>query len=403
MTAAQTIQVKLSTCRQRLNELLQVETRSAEEQTEMEALTNEVNSKEPELRAALAAEDDQQEVVTTADAETRELRQLTEKASVGDILLATFEKRQTEGAPAELQKHYGLGSHQVPLEMLRVDRGVESRAAATVPASIGDASQAQVVTPVFASGDGAFLGIERPTVPVGDAAYPVLSTVPSVKGPFTDSTEAAQTDAEFVATNLSPERLQASFSYRRTDAARFAGLDAALRLALNGGLQEALDKQAISGTDGLLTATNLDNNNVSNVSTFALYLSGLLYGRVDGRFARTPSDVKMIVGAPTFAHASAAYKGNNSDESGVERLQEKSGGLMVSAHVPDVASNRQNALIRLGMARGGAIQPLWEGISLIVDEYTRAAHGEIIVHAVLLSNFAITRKAQWSKRQTQHA
>ena len=155
-------------------------------------------------------------------------------------------------------------AHQIPLEMLRINRSVEERAAATVPASIGDASQAPVITPVFASGDGAFLGIERPTVPVGDAAYPVLSTVPSVKGPFTGSDNAAQTDAEFVATNLSPERLQASFSYRRTDAARFAGLDAALRLALNGGLQEKLDQQAIEGTDGLLTGTNLPNNNVSS-------------------------------------------------------------------------------------------------------------------------------------------
>ena len=213
---------------------------------------------------------------------------------MGDILLATFEKRQTEGAPAELQKHFGLSSHQVPLEMLRVDRGVEERAAATVPASIGDASQAQVITPVFASGDGAFLGIERPSVPVSDAAFPVLSTVPSVKGPFTDSTEAGQTDAEFVATNLSPERLQASFSYRRTDAARFAGLDSSLRLALNGGLQEKLDQQAIEGTDGLLTGTNLPNNEC--LDTFRrpsrLYLSGLLYGRIDGRYARTPGDIR---------------------------------------------------------------------------------------------------------------
>ena len=56
MTAAQTIQIKLSSCRQRLNELLQVEERSAEEQTEMETLTNEVSAREPELRAALAAE-----------------------------------------------------------------------------------------------------------------------------------------------------------------------------------------------------------------------------------------------------------------------------------------------------------------------------------------------------------
>ena len=240
-------------------------------------------------------------------------------------------------------------------------------------------------------------------MPVGDAAYPVLSTVPSVKGPFTGSDNAAQTDAEFVANNLSPERLQASYSYRRSDAARFAGLDAALRLALNSGLQEKLDQQAIEGTDGLLTSTNLDNNNVNAVSTFALYLSGLLYGRVDGRFARTPGDIRMIVGQGTYNHASAAYKGSNSDESGVERLQEKSGGLMVSAHVPDVSGNKQNALIRLGMERGAAVQPLWQGVSLVVDEFTRAAYGEIIVHAVLLANFAITRKAQFSKRQTQHA
>ena len=360
---------------------------------------------EPEIRAALIAQPDpdEAETVETGDAETRELRQLTEKANLGDILSATFEKRQTEGAPAELQKHYGLGSHQVPLSMLRIDRGVEERAAATVPASIGDASQAAVITPVFASGDGAFLGIERPTVPVGDAAYPVLSTMPSVKGPFSGSDNAAQTDAEFVATNLSPERLQASFSYRRTDAARFSGLDAALRLALNGGLQEKLDQQAIEGTDGLLTGTNLPNNNVNTASTFALYLSGLLYGRVDGRFARTPSDVRMILGAGTFTHASAAYKGNNSDESGVERLQEKSGGLRVSAHVPAVASSKQNALIRLGMERGAAVQPMWQGVSLVVDEFTRAAYGEIIVHAILLSNFAITRKAQFHKQQVQTA
>ena len=36
MTAVQTIQIRLSECRQRLNTLLQTETRSAEEQTEME-------------------------------------------------------------------------------------------------------------------------------------------------------------------------------------------------------------------------------------------------------------------------------------------------------------------------------------------------------------------------------
>ena len=405
MTLLQGLQIKQSSIRESINTLLGNDARSEAEQGELEKLTGEGQKIEPEIRAAIVSEVPTNEVSTgaTADAETRELQRLTERANVGAIFAAALEHRNTEGETSELQKHFGINSNQVPLEMLRINRAVEERAAATVPASIAAASQGEVVTPIFASGDGAFMGIERPVVGVGDVAYPVLSTMPSVKGPYSDSTEAAQTDATFVANSLSPERLQASFSYRRTDAARFAGLDASLRLALSGGLEEALDDQAISGTDGLLAGTNLPNNNVNAVSTFALYLSGLLYARVDGRYARTPSDVRMIVGQGTFAHASAAFKGNNSDESGVERLQEKSGGLMVSAHAPDVASNKQNALIRLGSARGAAVQPMWEGVSLVVDEFTRSAYGEIVVHAVLLANFAITRKAQWHKQQTQHA
>ena len=130
---------------------------------------------EIEFRASLEAlQVEQAAGLTVVDTETRELQRLTERANVGDIYLAAIEKRQTSGEVAELQKHHGLGAHQVPLEMLRINRSVEHRAAATVPSSIGDASQAEVITPVFASGDGAFLGIERPTVPVGDAAYPVF-------------------------------------------------------------------------------------------------------------------------------------------------------------------------------------------------------------------------------------
>ena len=303
MTILQKLQLRQSEIRQAINTLLGNDARTDDQQGELESLTGEGQKLEPEIRAAIVASPDLEETRVEGDAETRELRELTGRANVGDILSATFEKRQTSGAAAELQKHHGIGSHQIPLEMLRIDRGVEERAAATVPASTGDASQAEVVTPVFATGDGAFMGIERPTVGVSDAAYPVLSTLPSVKGPFTDSTEAVQTDAEpSLRTNLSARRrLQASFSATGAPTRHsFAGLDSSLRLALNGGLQEKLDQQAIEGTDGLLTATNLPNNNVNAVTTFALYLSGLLYGRVDGRYARTPGDIRMIVGAPNL-------------------------------------------------------------------------------------------------------
>ena len=357
---------------------------------------------EVKFRASLdALQIEQAKGVSTLDTADTELRELTRTANCGDVLSASNEQRQTNGATAELQQHYKLNSNQIPIEMLRLERGVEERAAATVPGSIAGAVQAQVITPVFASGDGAFLGVERPIQPVGTASFPLLSTSPSVKGPYTDSTEAGQTDATFVANSLAPERLAASYAYRASDAARFQSLDSSLRVALNGGLEEALDEQAISGDDGLLNGSNLDNHNVTALTSWLQYLDRMLYGRVDGRFARSPADVRILVGSPVFSHLSTLYKSSESDETGSERLAARSGGLVVSPHVPALASKRQNVLMRLGSASGGAVQPLWEGITILSDPYSRSAQGEVVVSAILLSNFAITRSAQWFKQQAQ--
>ena len=376
---------------------------TAELRVERDTLDKKYAAGEVKFRASIKAMKAEQSEGTPVDSEALELRQLTERANLGDAISATIEQRMTTGETAEIQAHFKLNSNQIPLEMLRINSSVEQRAAATVPSAIGDAIQAEVITPVFSSGDGAFLGIERPIVAVGDSSFPLLSTAPSVKGPFSDSSDAAQTDGTFVANSLSPERLQASFAYRSSDAARFAGLDSSLRLSINNGLQEALDSQALTGTDGLLTSTNLPNNNVSALSSFELYLSGLLYGRVDGRYARVPADVRALVGQGTFTHAAGTFKGNNSDESAVERLGSRSGGLRVSPHVPSVSGNKQNALIRLGMERGAAVQPIWQGVTILSDPYSRSVQGEVVLSAILLSNFAITRKAQWRKQQTQHA
>ena len=57
-------------------------------------------------------------------------------------------------------------------------------------------------------------------------------------------------------------------------------------------LSDALDKEIVSGTDGLLTGTNLPNNNVSAITSYDLFLAQFGFGRVDGRYAgisRRPS------------------------------------------------------------------------------------------------------------------
>ena len=321
---------------------------------------------------------------------------------MGAIFGAVLEHRATAGREAELQAHFKIGANQVPLAMLRgAAPDIETRAVTPAPSNVGQ-NQAAIVPGVFPQACATFLGIDMPTVPVGEAVYPVLTTNADVGTPAENAAQA-ETTGSFSAEVLSPARLQASFFYSREDRARFAGMDAALRMNLGDSLADALDKQVLAGTDGLFTGTNLPNNNVSAQTTYALYRSGLAYGRVDGTYASTVGDLKIVMGSATYAHASGQFRSDNAgDRAAIEDLMNVTGGVKVSAHVPAVASNKQNAVIRLGMRRD-MVAPIWEGVTLIPDEVTKAATGEIVVTAVMLYAVKILRSAGFHKQQTQHA
>ena len=72
----------------------------------------------------------------------------------------------------------------------------------------------------------------------------------------------------------------------------------------------------------------------------------------------------------------------------------------MSAHVPAVASHKQNALIRLG-ARMDAVQAIWS-VTIVVDEVTQLDEGEVKISAIMLQATKIIRAGGFSKRQTQH-
>ena len=69
-----------------------------------------------------------------------------------------------------------------------------------------------------------------------DAVYPVLTTQADCRrAAYADNTDVAETDGVFSSDLLGPQRVQASFVYKRTDAMRFGAMDASLRMALNAG------------------------------------------------------------------------------------------------------------------------------------------------------------------------
>ena len=405
MTPIQTLEIRAGEIRRRLSEIGGMADLTDETRSELDALKLEYADNDSKRAALTIAGDAPRTPIETRSSEGREFRALVNRANVGEIFDAALSKRSVDGASAEIQKHYGLDQNQVPLALLvrswPDSDELETRAVTPAPTNVGEVQQS-IVPYVFPQGAGSFLGVDMPTVPVGEAVFPVLTSTLDVGTPAENAAQAETTGA-FSADVLSPSRIQASFFYSREDRARFAGMDAALRENLNEGLTDGLDK-AIIGAN-LLAGTNLANNNVSTADTFATYLANLVWGQIDGRYAAMTSDLAIVVGAETYADLGATYRNNSVDRSALDRVMELTGGVRVSAHVPAAAGTpkKQNAVIRRGMSMT-AVAPVWEGVTVIPDEVTKAGTGQIVVTAVMLYAVKVLRTgAGLVKQQTQHA
>ena len=393
MTLLQRLQLKQSETRQALNVLLALDELDDEQRAEMATLTTSMQNLEVETRAAIVTEADPTVTATEDDSAAREMRALISGASIGAIFEATLEHRATDGREVELQQALGLTANQIPLAML------ETRAVTPAPGQVAQ-NQSAIIPAVFPMSCAAFLNVDMPTVPTGDSVYPVLTTSADVGTPAENAAQAETTGA-FSASVLSPSRLQASFFYSREDRARFSGMDEALRMNLSDALADGLDKQILTGSEGLLTGTKLPDHNSSAQATYAHYRSELAYGRVDGTFAGSVSDLKIVMGAASYGHAAAAFRSDNAgDRAALEDLMGVTGGVKVSAHVPGVASKKQLAVIRLG-SRRDMVAAIWEGVTLIPDEITKAANGQIVITAIMLHAVKILRADGFYKQQLQ--
>ena len=397
MTDRQKLELRQSVIRGRLAELGTAEG-TEDGKAEIDTLAVEYGSNEARIRAFMVASDAPVETTTTK--ETKERAELYEKASVGDLVYSLVNGRSgvQGGAMGELQKEHGLGDNEIHIRQL----SPETYAVTPAPSNTGEVQQ-PTIPYVFPDSVGAFLGVDMPTVGVGEAVFPVLTKELDVRTPA-ENAEAMETTGAFSADVLSPLRIQASFFYSREDRARFAGMDESLRENLSMGLADGLDKQINAGGNGLLFSTNLSNNDVSTQTTYALYRSQFAYGRVDGRYASMTSDIRVVMGSETYSHAAGQYRGNNDNVDALMSLMSATSGVRVSAHVPSASGNpaKQNAIIRLGMRRD-MVAPIWSNIALVPDEVTLIKKGQIQITAIMLFATKIIRSAGWHKQQTQHA
>lgn len=392
MKKLQELQLRASEIRSQL-----AETEDAEAQ---DKLVKEYGAVEREIRVQMVKDDepatepqkpveDYEEV--DEDGEDREYRQLLAKAKISEYFAAVANGRAVAGAEAEIQQKCGIASHTIPLDVL-FGKEREERAVTPPPTSNTALNQQSIEQHPLPESVSAFLGIPMPRVAAGTPAYPAMTNNASVKGPYTDSTSVDETTGAFAVVTVPPARYQASFFYRRVDTALFPGMEAALRQNLSRALADQYDKEVLQSLakDSTITkGTKLAAN-----SSRSAYLSAFVYDRVDGVWATGPMNVKGVVGITPYRQLAAKYGSSTSqafDGTAWERINAQSGGYRVSANLPAIASKAQVQVIRLGMARD-AVFPMWEGVTLINDEVTKAKTGEIVITAVSLAAFKLLRK-----------
>lgn len=408
MKLTQRIELRRSEIRQRLAAIgaMTGDDRTDEIIAERDSLIAEYSGTEPELRAAHIAEDTdgvaREPQVREGDGERVELRGLIEAASLGAALGAMLRGGgHLRGPEAELAEHRGCRVGEIPIDLL-LPRGAEHRAAVTTPAAgAGEHTVSRPVLPqIFPTPIAAFIGVERPMVPIGTSSFPYISAGSSVGTPSA-GTAVGESSVAISAKTISPGRVAASVRFGIESEYVLPDLESALRqnmaAAIGDKLEEKLvDKLQSSDADSAPTAasTTIDYNGWRK----------LVVDSVDGTLAGGVEDMRAIVNVDSYRKLAQVDFATSADSfTAIDFSRQKSGGIMTSPHAKATSSNDAEVALIRGRHPGSIVQPVWSGVRVERDPYTDAPKGEIVLTATVLTGIAIPRAAVFLRESVQLA
>ena len=435
LTNSQKLNVELSETRSTLNELIEKRNKlpegqepSSEDIQSMDTSTKKIRELEVRYRAEMTKEgnetNNEEAMNTKFDKEEREKRRLIADASIMPFIVESIDNKKLEGREAEVRSAVLGNDHggQMPLDMLLDPTYLEHRAlfsegklehrvdvvTPVAAAALADGSQAAIAERVFTRTVASRLGVAIPTVPVGAAVYPIMTSGTAAEM-AADGTAVDATAAAFTGHNLDPIRVSAAYLFNVRQTLQLRDFENVLRRDLTALIADKMDDQVING-DGAAPNVNGFLNELPNAAgtsaatNFGHFLAHFT-GRVDGINAYNLSDLRAIVGKDSFAQAYSVYRGTNSDVPAYEHVAERVSSLSVSNRIPDKDSNdKQDNIMALSSYPGrNAVMPVWRGLDLIRDVYTNAASGQIRLTAVAFFNFKILRETGWHLFKVQTA
>ena len=387
----------------KLNELNRLDTLTDEQRAEETALLDEhdklTQERENALRyEATQPEIEQREEQTPAAPEQREWSSLVNQIEVRNFMYSILADKPLDGREAEVRSELHLASNQIPFEAI-CPREERATAVTAAPTTVG-AQQQSIIQRVFADTSAAYLGVNMPTVGVGETLYPILTAGVAAEQKAKDA--AVESTAGTIESHkLAPVRLTAQYLWRREDQAVLAGLEEALRADIRMALGDALDVQVLTG-DGAapnvtgflteLTAPADTDAAGDKVDTFATFVRKTSSG-IDGKFAHDLGELRTLMGVDSYVQAANTFHTSGDAVSAQAYLQQRTGGVRSSANMAATASTKQKAIVyRTGAGQTHAYAPVWQGVTILRDELKHADKGQILVTALMLWAFKIVRE-----------
>lgn len=354
-------------------------------------IDNQIIGVEKEYREAVKSEEDKSTVVTV-DTQQRELRDMRQRCNFGRIVQLIGQRQPLDGVEAELLS--GLPPNHFPIDLFDVGPDPRETRAVTSPPNLGatdnqpiDRTVLPTIPVVFAQAAwGAVGGTVRGMGP-GQLTHPKISTAPT-PAKLAKGAAVTQGNAAYGTTiSRQPERgLVVQVAMAVEDLAVYPDLDRDLRSVTQMALSDGLDKYVFSDATSDVFTQATDVSAESNTLTWATYIP-LVAALVDGDMhARGLGDLRMLLGKDTFAKLVATFptEGDNT-RSLWDWARANLGSVVISSRVPAAASSAQKALVHRTGQMHPPYLPTWGGVEVVVDPYTNAGKGEVLITYTLLT------------------
>ena len=380
------IELKISECRQKLAALLETDA----ENEEVGTLTVELRQLDRQLMAQKLLSPEPETKTVTGTPEGREIRQLVNRASLGRMMSGIADDGQGNGAERELRQARNLPDNYVPWDLL------EKRAAVSVSGD-EEGNTTPWIQRLFPMSAAAFCGVDVSTVDVGEVLVPVITTGVTI-GFVAAGAAQAESSPEAAVTTLTPRRGTGNFPVNKEALAVFPGMEDAWRMELTSAVQNAIDVDLLTlASKGLLVSGGTAPTDPSDPTTAAEFLADV-YGAVDGVYASSVNQIKLLIGPETYGYMGGLIYDTGSGMTVADKLMSIGVQVLVTDNAGPYAANDQDGLVIVGPPRRNAIGVTWRGVEIIRDEFSLAREGQLRFTVAVMWDFENVRSAGYVRK-----